>query len=128
MFDAVLAEYAFARLFGDQPGGERRDLYDATLFRSGDPKALGRLIQLTSRWLLERLDAIPFAPEESLRAGAKVRLDVAVERLERHGEEMRRSMPESREDIRWSVIADLLDCVTALLDHLEGKGAGEAKE
>jgi hypothetical protein len=103
-------------------------MYDADLFRNGDPKGLGRLIELTSRWLLERLAAITFAPEESLRAGARTRLKVAIERLERHGKEMRESMPTNREDIRWSVIGDLLDCITALLDHLEGKGAGEASE
>jgi hypothetical protein len=127
MFHAVIAEYAFAWLIGDRVV-ERRELYDADLFRSGDPKGLGRLIQLTSRWLLERLDAIPFAPEESLNAGAKTRLLVAIQRLEWHGEEMRKSMPTNREDIRWSVIGDLLNCITALLDHLEGKGAGEASE
>jgi hypothetical protein len=54
MFDAVRIEYAFTRLFGDEPG-ERREIYDADLFRGGDPKHLGRLIQLTSKWLLERL-------------------------------------------------------------------------
>ncbi len=127
MFEAVNVAYAFTRLFGDQPG-KRREIYDADLFRSGDPKALGRLIQLTSRWLQERLDAIPFAPEESHRAGAKTRLDLAIKRLERHGAEMRQSMPTNREDIRWSVIGDLVDCITALLDHLEGKGAGQAAE
>ena len=127
MFNAVLVEYAFTRLFGDCPG-ERREIYDADLFRCGDPKGLGRLIQLTSKWLGERLDAIAFAPEESLTAGARTRLDVAIERLERHGDEMRQSMPTNPEDIHWYVIADLLDCITALLDHLEGKGAGEASE
>ena len=70
----------------------------------------------------------PLCPEESLRAGAKTRLEVAIKRLEEDGEEMRKSMPTNREDIRWSVIGDLLDCITALLDHLEGKGAGEASE
>jgi hypothetical protein len=48
MFDAVHVEYAFTRLFGDRPG-ERREIYDADLFRSGDPKGLGRLIQLASK-------------------------------------------------------------------------------
>jgi hypothetical protein len=125
MFEAVLIERAFARLFGDRMD-ERRDIYDADVFRGGDPKALGRLVQLAARWLMERLDTIPFTPEECLRAGARTRLDLGIECLDRHGAEMREVMPTNREDIRWSVIGDLVAIIVALLDHMDGKGGGEA--
>lgn len=126
MYNAVSIEHIFAVLFGD-PIGLRRDIYDADIFRDGDPKALGRLIELSAKWLEERLDNISFAPEESLNAGAKTRLVVAIKGLKEHGATLRESTKEYPNDPHWSIIGELMLCIISLMDHIEGKGAGLEK-
>jgi hypothetical protein len=85
------------------------------------------LIELSAKWLEERMDNIQFEPEESLNAGARARLDTAIKGLAQHGAVLRESTRQYPDDPHWSIIGDLVLCVIALMDHIEGKGAGEEK-
>jgi hypothetical protein len=124
MFDAVSIEHSFA-IFMEEPLGHRGGPYDADIFRGGEPAELGMVVEQFAKHLAVRLDRIAFSAEESLNAGAKSRVQVAIARLLRCAEKLKARSKDEREDYHWEIIGDLVLSIAALLDHLEGKGAGE---
>ena len=50
MFDAINIERAFSSFFG----GSQRDLLDAAVFRGGDPKNLGEIVESFAKRLRKR--------------------------------------------------------------------------
>ena len=60
MFDAINIERAFSNFFGE---GER-DLLDAAVFRGGDPKNLGKIVESFAKRLCKRIEFLEFVPED----------------------------------------------------------------
>jgi hypothetical protein len=122
VFDAVNIEYAFAYFLEKRIGG-RGGMHDADVFRGGEYKELGELLEVFARHFTTRVARIQFAPEESEGGGAKARLDVAIESLATIGAELKKRQGQEPEDFHWDIIGDLVSGLAALLDHVEGKGA-----
>ena len=120
MFDAVNIEYAFAFLLERTIGG-RGGPHDADIFRHGDAKDLGKLLQKTAEHLRLRVDKIKFAPEALEKGGAKIRIDVAIDQLENLGVELMSQNSKEPNDYHWSIIAEFVFVIGGLLDHLENK-------
>lgn len=93
------------------------------MFRGGDPKDLGEILQSFAQRLARRTEFIEFVPDETRNGGAKPRLEVAIESLVRQGEELKQRPQREAEDYHWEIIASLVWCITALLDLMEGKVA-----
>ena len=120
MFEAVFIEGAFCSFFGGWP---RPGLVDADVFRGGDPKDLGEILQLFAERLDRRTEFIEFVPDETRNGGAKPRLEGAIASLARQGEELKQRRRREPEDYHWEIIGSLVLCITALLEHMEGKAA-----
>ncbi len=122
MFDAVNIEYAFA-YFLEKDIGKRGGIHDADVFRGGEYKDLGELLEALAQHFKTRVARIQFAPEESQGGGAKARLSVGIDGLATVAAELKKRKGEEREDFHWEIIGYLVGGLAALLDHFEGKGA-----
>ncbi len=120
MFEAVFIEGAFCSFFDVWP---RTGLLDADVFRGGDPKDLGEILQSFAERLARRTEFIEFVPDEMRNGGAKPRLDGAIASLAQQGEELKDRQRREPEDYHWEIIGSLVLCIAALLDHMEGKVA-----
>src|SRR5438445_7199474 len=120
MFEAVFIEGAFCRFFAAWP---RSGLLDADVFRGGDPKDLGEILQSFATRLASRTEFIEFVPDETRNGGAKPLLEGAIASLAQQGKELKQRLQREPEDHHWEIIASLVLCITALLDHMEGKVA-----
>jgi hypothetical protein len=122
MFDAVKIEYAFAYLMKKQVGS-RGGPHDAHVFRAGERRDLGDLLNAASAYLQTRIERIKFARREDENGGAKARLEVAARSLERQGEELQNMAGEEPDEYHWEIIGSFVHTVAALLDPVEGKVA-----
>jgi hypothetical protein len=117
-FDAVAIEYAFAQLMGLGTGA-RGLANDADVFRHGDPKDLGALLQQASAALAQRIGSLRFDDAEKENGGAFSRLEVAAAQLQRLGKDLEKRSKAESEDPHWEVIGALVATVAALLEHCE---------
>ncbi len=123
-FDATKPEYAFARILGKRIGA-RGGLNDADVFRGGDIKDLGKLMQATCRALRKRINAIHFSNADksistkNAEAGCKVFIDSSIEGLERLANDMITATEQEREDYHWLIIADLIIIIDTLMKKME---------
>ena len=116
--EAVDIQYAFATLF-ETPLGQRGLSHDAEVFSDGNVKDFAKLVNDLSKGLTKRMDRIRFLPEESYQSEAKIRIDAAIERLERISNKITENEPW---DFHWKIIGNLVWIVGSLLDHIEGRG------
>jgi len=128
MYDAVGIEYAFDFLL-EKPVGGRGGPNDADVFRNGTIKTLGELMEITANHLLERANRFKFDPIESEPGGAKVKIEISVEKLLEVAQEMkaRAETDVEPEDYHWIIIGSLIETIAGLLYHFEGKGAGASQ-
>lgn len=119
-FDAVRIEYAFAFFF-EKGIGKRGGLHDADVFRAGEYKELGKLLEVFAQHFAKRVERVQFAPEESQNGGAKARLSIAIESLAEMGATLKKHKGREPEDFHWAIIGDLIGSLAALLDHIEGE-------
>jgi len=119
MFNAVGIEAAFGNFFGLT----RCDLIDADMFRRGNPKHLGELLEAFSMGLARRIEFLEFVPDEALPGGPQARLEANIEAFASMAKRLKRRRQEEPEDYHWEIIGSLVVCIAALLDHLEGKPA-----
>jgi hypothetical protein len=118
MFDALRIEAAFRNFFRGPP---HDSLYEADVFRAGDPERLGKLLDAFSKRLARRIEFLEFVPDEALPGGAQDQLNACIEAFAAAAEALKRRRQYEREDYRWLIIGDLVRSITALLDHMEGR-------
>ena len=114
--DAMGIETAFKMLVGldhDTLDG----VLHADVFRQGDPKQIGLLLQKTADVLKERMGHIEFKPEEGR---VKSRLGIAINDIRLMGKVMEEMKKYEPNDYRWYIIAMLIQIIASLFDHLEG--------
>ena len=122
-FDATKPEYAFARMLGIGIG-VRGGVNDADVFRAGNTKELGKLMQATCVALRERVEAIPFSEADkspstqNAEAGCKVFIDHSINALERLAVDMAKSNEREQSDYHWLLIADLLSIIDSLMKKM----------
>src|SRR5438552_13934200 len=97
MFDAINSERAFSNFFGV---GDR-DLLDAAVFRGGDPKNLGEIVESFARRLAKRIEFLEFVPDEAREGGAKPRLEGAIRALVAEGKKLKQRVQPEPEDEHW---------------------------
>ena len=114
--DAMGIETAFKMLVGldhDTLDG----VLHADVFRQGDPKQIGLLLQKTADVLKERMGHIEFKPEEGR---VKSRLGIAIKDIRLMGKVMEEMKKYEPNDYHWYIVAMLIQIIASLFDHLEG--------
>lgn len=97
---------------------------DPYVFRGGDAKELGELLEATATALKKKMNNIPFVPydqkllEKSVETEFKKRFDHSIESLYFTANAMKESGEEEPEDYHWLIIADLIDIIDVLLKKI----------
>lgn len=117
-FEAVGIEYAFATFLGEEIG-KRGLLHDADMFRVGEVKSLGKLLEKFSKRFRDRVAKISFNQSNPSQRDSKIRLNSAINALERMANEMKKSKDKEPEDYHWLIIRDLVNSLTDLLNYIE---------
>ena len=123
-FKAVDIEHSFATFLEKQPSG-RGQSYDADVFRGGHVNNLGKALEDFCNHMVQRLSRSTFDASESLRAGAKIRIESAITLLSGIAKEMKTDNGKEPDDYHWLIVGEMVSIIAGLLDHIEGKGAGE---
>lgn len=117
--DAIGIETAFKMLIGydhDTLDG----VLHADVFREGDPKQIGLLLQKTADLLKERLCNIEFKQWELEEGKTNVRLIMAINDLNLIGKAMVKLDKNEPDDYHWYIVAMLIQIIASFFDHIEG--------
>jgi hypothetical protein len=115
MQDAVGIEHSFKMLMGLGIGE-----IDADIFREGDSKELGLLLQKTADVLVKRMGYLKFEPWELDSGKTKIRLASAISKLREIGKEMENTEIYEPDDYHWNIVGMLIQIISSLFDHIEG--------
>jgi hypothetical protein len=113
-FDAVGIEHSFA-IFMQEKIGERGHAHDAEVFRAGEVRQLGQVIERLANHLQLRVDRVLLGDAAKEKPGA--RLSGAIEGLRTIARDMKNSESKEPEDYHWLVVGELVLAIAAILDH-----------
>ncbi len=114
-YNAVGTEHAFA-VFMQQRVGQRGLPHDADVFRSGDVRALGKVIEEFADHFMQRATGIQWATTANGTPGARVQS--AIQSLRSLATDMKASQAKEPQDYHWLIVGELVLAIAALLDQL----------
>lgn len=113
-YDAVGIEHAFAIFM--QQAGKRGLPHDADVFRSGDIRSLGKVIEHFAEHLHKRARHIQWP--STANGSSWARIESAIKSLHSLAADMKASRAKEPQDYHWLIIGELVLVITALLDEL----------
>lgn len=113
-YNAVGIEHSFAE-FMNLRGGPRGGPHDADVFRCGDVKSLGVLIESFADHFQKRVSNIqqPSHPGNTL----KLRIQSPIDSLRSLAVKMKQSSEREPDDYHWLIVSDLVRLIGVLLDE-----------
>ncbi|MGZ7117828.1 MAG: hypothetical protein ACXVHS_10345 [Methanobacterium sp.] len=103
---------------GKDPGGFIGFL-KPEIIEEGDPKVLGKEMQIGAALLKDGFDSMHFHPFEMDNGKAGARLKESIEIYRQMGEEIEKMTEKEPKEYHLYVIALLIDIVSSLLNHIE---------
>jgi hypothetical protein len=117
-FNAVGIEHTLGLFFGKQIGS-RGEIYDADIFRAGEPKDLAEILRRVADRLEQRLARITFPIADEPRVDAKSQVDGAIVRLRAIATQTAERPRSEPEDYHWEIFGALMMLIAGLLLRLE---------
>ena len=117
--DAIDIENAFKMLVG-YDHLTLDGVLDADVFRQGNPKKIGLLLQKTADVFQERMNNIEFEPWEHEAGKPRVRLGMAINDIRVIGKAMEEMDKDEPNDYHWYIAAMLIQIIASLFDHVDG--------
>lgn len=108
----------YLKNMGENPGGFI-GLLDPEYIENGDPKVLGKEIQLIADILENRIIDLNFKPWELEKGKTGSRLKEAVKIYRKMGEEIELMTEKEPKEYHLYVIAILIDIISSLFNHIE---------
>ena len=115
-YNAIGIETAFG-IFMQQRNRQRGLPHDADVFRAGDVRALGEIIERFADHFQQRAAGIPWPSTADGTLGARVQS--SIDSLRSLATEMKASSAKEPQDYHWLIVGDLVLVIAALLDQLE---------
>lgn len=119
ILNAMNIEFAFKYLVGLDSDAVK--YLNADVFRTGDIKQIGLLLQKSADVLIERMGKIEFETWENDAGQPKMRLGMAINHLRTMGKALCELKNNEPEDYHWSIVSFLIMIIASLFDHIEGR-------
>ena len=103
---------------GSQPGGFIGFL-NPELIEEGDPKLLGKQIQIGATILKEGFNNMHFYPIEMEKGKSGYRLKESIEIYRQMGEEIEKMTQKEPKEYHLYIIAILIDIISSFTNHIE---------
>lgn len=114
----------YIRDMGETPGGFI-GLLNPEILEEGDPKKLGRQIQIMASILENRIEDIDFEPWEYEKGKTRSRLKESLGVYSEMGKEIENMTEFEPKEYHLYVIAILIDIISSLFNHIESHASKE---